>query len=222
MTYKVIQDRCLERLRLTSAAARARIKNRINERLRAVQASVGLGKTRVGTVSINTVASTATIVTTGVTKVFTVAIPLQNRVLAERTIDYIRLIDPAGTAAGTPTDYAVEKIGVATSTLRLYPIPDAIYAVQIDGLLVGTDLAADADIPGVPEDFHDIVIDGACADEYGDMEDAQAKVAECEGRYQSRLRELRYFLAKSAWLSRRQGGAADTPNWLVSLGHWRA
>lgn len=222
MTFKNVQDRVMERMRLTTATARARIKNRINERMRAAQTSVGLQKTRRGTVSVNTVSGTATIASTGMSHVFTVAIPLKNIVLIERTMDYLRLIDPSNTSSGQPIEYAVEKTGATTATLRLYPIPNAIYAVQLDGLLVGTDMSGDSDVPGIPEDFHDILIDGASADEYGDMEDQQAKVAECEERYRTRLRELRMFLAKSAWLPRQQGADSQNPAWLTNLPRWIA
>jgi hypothetical protein len=181
---------------------------------------VGLLKTRWGTVSVNTVSGTVTSATTGLLKVNTVTIPLQNRVLEERTMAYIRMMDPANSASGAPLLYAVEKIGATTSTLHFYPKPDAIYAVQIDGLLVGTDLTADADVPGIPEDFHDILIDGVLADEYGDMEDQQASMVKSENAYTLRLRELRYFISKSAWLSRRQGGESDYPSWLLNLGRW--
>lgn len=209
----------MSRLRLTTAAARARIKDRLNERLRSVQSSVGLAKTRRGMLSVNCVSGTVTMATTGVLKVFTVAIPLSNRVLTECTMDHIRYMDPSNTASGIPLLYAVEKVGAVVSTLHFYPNPDAIYAIQIDGLLVGSDMTADGDVPGIPEDFHDMLIAGAEADEYGDMEDAQAKVVECEARFDKRLRDLRYFLAKSK-LGMRQGDGSSEPAWLANLGRW--
>jgi hypothetical protein len=44
-------------------------------------------------------------------------------------------------------------------------------------------------------------------------------VLECEARFDKRLRDLRYFLAKSK-LGMRQGDGSEMPAWLVNLGRW--
>lgn len=220
MTYVTIQDRVLNRLRLTSTTARTRVKARINERIRAAQASVGLGKLRRGTVSVNTASGNPALTTTGLVKVFTVVIPAEARVLTERSLDFLRNLDPNNDNTGVPLYYAVKAVTATAVTLQLYPIPNAIYAVQIDGLLVGSDLSADADVPGMPEDFHDLIIDGVLADEFADQEDKGELVGYHEAKHEKRLRDLRYFLAKSAYLHTRQdGNATDYPWWAVH-GNW--
>lgn len=191
----------MARTNLTTTVARTRVKAYLNERLRRVATSVNCGRVRQGSVSINSVANVNTITTTGLVKVKTVSIPLENRVLDERTADQLRTYDPDVSENGIPRYYAIQKINPTTLTLQLYPEPDAIYAIAIEGILTGTDMSVDADVPGVPEDFHDVLIYGALADEYPHVKDTENSLL-FENKFDARLKELRYYIAKSAYLSR--------------------
>src|SRR6266850_2607104 len=158
------------RLGLTTPEARTRIKIFINERYRKLQTSIGMGRVRFGTITFPTVAGTYLYTTTGLIKPWTVAIPAQNWVLQERTFDTVRTLDPDNSQTGRPEVYVVQKFSATTVTLYLWPKPDAIYTVQVDGILTGTDLTADGDIPAFPEDFHDQLVFAASADELTKME----------------------------------------------------
>jgi hypothetical protein len=199
-TFLQLQDRVLARTTQSSTEARTRVKGYINRRLRRIATSNNCGRVRQGTVSINTVAGTATITTTGLVKVHTVRIPTQNRVLDERTLDQMRLLDPDDSRDGVPQFFAVQGYNAATCTVRLLPIPDAVYAVSIDGILSGTELSADGDIPGLPEDFHDLLESGAIADEFKHLRQLEDAMVE-EQVWKDRLSELKMWLAKSKWLS---------------------
>lgn len=194
MTFQNIQDRVMARLNLTSTTARTRIKEFINERLRRVATSTNVGRVRWGSVSINTVANVNTITTTGLVRAFAVSIPARNRTLEERTTDQLREYDADVSQNGVPRFFAVRKVNATTVELQLFPKPDAVYAVVIEGVLTGTDLSANGDVPGLPEDFHDILIFGALADELPHLQRSD-EALEFERRFEKRLSELRYYIA---------------------------
>lgn len=208
MTFKNIQDDIMGRLGLTTPEARTRIKIMINERYRKLQTSIGMSRVRFGTITFPTVAGTSTYPTTGVIKPWTVQIPAQNWTLDEKSFDTIRTMDPDLSQSGRPYAYAVQKFAATSATLYLYPKPDAIYTIQVDGILTGSDLVADGDIPAFPEDFHDLLVFAASADELTKMEKPGLAQAQ-EIRADNRTRELRYFIEKSAYLGLMQREGAD-------------
>lgn len=210
MTFQNVQDRVMARGNRSSTEARARIKDFINERLRAVQTSVGLGRTRQGIVSVNTTSGTATVTTTGLVKVQSVTLPALNRVLEQvETLD-IRRFDSDASTSAAPAYFAVNKFNATTVSLTLWPKPDATYALSIEGVLVGTDLSANSDVPGLPEDFHDILVFGALADEH--YHDGDTKTGDrMESKFEARKRELRYFVNKTAAMCSR--GSSPWPWW---------
>lgn len=62
------------------------------------------------------------------------------RVLCDATFSEIEFWNTSGTSVGQPQDYAYWA-----ETLRIYPIPDAAYAIRVAGLFALTRLALDAD-----------------------------------------------------------------------------
>jgi hypothetical protein len=216
VTFKNIQDRVMARTNLTSTDARSRLKNHINERLRRVATSTNVGRVRFGSVSINTVANVNTITSTGLVKIVTASIPAENQILDERTTDQLRNYDTDVSQNGVPRFFAVKAVNATTLTVQLYPEPDAIYAVVLEGILTGTDLSADADVPGLPEDFHDILIFGALADELPHLQRTD-EAAYYEDKFEKRLSDLKYFLAKSAYLRRPEMGNVFSHWWLAGV-----
>jgi hypothetical protein len=202
MTFVQLQNDVLARLGWSSTDARALVKSYLNQRYREVQSSCNLARTRFGTVTANTVANDNTLAFTGIAKLNTVydAVVLK-RPLQEVTVAEIREMDTAAAANGNPTHYAVLSHINDTVDLLLYPEPAAISALSADGLLAGTDMAADADEPTIPDDFHDILLIGAEADGRRKSE-KRAFANDCEQKFQQRLADLRYFLLKSANLRR--------------------
>lgn len=223
MTFVNLQDRVMARLNLTTTAARTRIKDILNERLRRVATSTNVGRTRYGAISTATVAATPTVTTTGgggqpgIIKVRTVSIPLENRVLDERTVDQMKTYDPDLSQTGIPRFYAIQKINATTLLIRLWPTPDAVYTLTIEGILAGTDMSADADVPGMPEDFHDMLVYGALADEYPHLEKTDLALFN-EQKFEKRLSDLKYFIAKSAYLRRVELGDPWGMWWLFPTG----
>jgi hypothetical protein len=206
----------MARTNLTTTAARDRIKAYVNERLRRVATSTNVGRVRFGSVSINTVANVNTITSTGLVKIVTASIPAENQILDERTTDQLRSYDTDVSQNGVPRFFAVKAVNATTLTVQLYPEPDAIYAVVLEGILTGTDLSADADVPGLPEDFHDVLIFGALADELPHLQRTD-EAAYYEDKFEKRLSDLKYYLAKSAYLRRVETGNVFSHWWLAGV-----
>lgn len=206
MTFIQIQDRVLDRLNLTSTDARARVKNFINERYRQTVTSTSLPRLRIGSLSVPTVSGAQTLTVSGV-KPITIMLPALNRLLYERSQDQLRSYDPSGQWLGAPQYYAVTNFGATTFALLLMPKPDAAYTLTMDAYTAGVDLNNAGDAPAFPEDFHDLLENGALADE-NDHKNNDTQAAKYEKRYQARVSDLRYFIAKSVYLHRVQNGSA--------------
>jgi hypothetical protein len=206
MTYKQIQDRVMSRRgNLTSTDARTRVKEFINERYRRVRSSIGLGSTRWSTTTKALVAGTNEYVISSVAKIGTIYDPTNKKTLREIPMASIRLMDPGlQQTSASPDFYAIESVGATSVTVFIWPTPTATQTLNLDVLALVTDLAADADVPAFPEDFHDILIFGTLADEYQHAEKVQLELKE-ELKFERRLSALRYYIAKSKWMAHRQG-----------------
>lgn len=223
MTFQTIKNNVMARLNLTSATAQTRIGNFINQRYRAIASSCGLTKVRFGTVTFSTISTqanyllAASILTPNnvgdVIHASTLTYVAGNRVLLESTLDSIRTSDPGNLRTGYPTRWAqtksINSAGIATTNVTnvyLWPIPDinGPYVIQVDGILSGVDLSANTDIPCLPDDFHDVLELFATADELlKTQHSADGKLMEQKAT--ERLKELRYFLAKTAYCGLQQG-----------------
>lgn len=203
MTFLQLQNAVMGRLNLTSAEARARVKARLNERYRQIQASLHLAPTRYGTITFTTASGDETVTASGVAKIFNVYDPTTlKRPLDETTLLQIRERDAGAEWVGTPQQYAISEHIDDVIVLELRPIPTATASLKSDALLAGTDMSGDGDVPTIPVDFHDALEYGAVADE---LDKVEKKLADkFEAKFEKRLRELRYFIAKSAYLSQRQ------------------
>lgn len=212
MTFKNLQDRVMGRLNLTSTEARTRIKAFLNERYRKLQTSVGLGRVRFGTVGFNTVAGTFTYSPATLIKPMTIMYPAGNRVLAQKSMDEIRMMDPDSSQTGEPEAFVLQQFGATTCTIYVWPKPAGIYALSVDGIIAGTDMSGDSDVPVIPEDFHDILEFAATADELMKME-KPTLADKMETKVELRTRELRYFIGKSTYLGLQQGSASELFWW---------
>lgn len=202
MTFDQIEQEVMDRLNLTSTDARARIGRSINERYRWVTSSIGLQTATRTVVTGTAVIANQYITFTGITKVLavydnTVTPP---RFLHEGTIDDVRQNRSSAEPVRT---YAVYRMGASTVTILLDCLATTAFVLTADGytlapLLIGTV------IPAFNEDYHDILIYGAMATELKKMEKPQLAV-DAELTYQSRIADLRMFIAKSAYLDIAQG-----------------
>lgn len=217
MTFVQLQNDVMERMGLTHTDSRTRVKRFLNQRLRRLVTNLGLGRLgRRSTITFVTVATTKTYTPSTLIKPFSVIYTAGNLVLEELTQAQLRALDADDSQTGAPRAFVVVAYGATTVTLRIWPTPDAVYTLTVDGLITGTDLSADGDVPAFPEDYHDVLIFGAEADELEKMEKYDL-AAKKEAAYEKRMRELRYFLAKSAYLGVQPGTSPITlphePQW---------
>lgn len=204
MTFTEIQTAVAERLNLSSTDALARIGRYINDRNRQVTSSVGLNTSRRTTDSQNTVIGSQ-VLTFALEKIETVytLVSGKRRVLTEMTYDEWRNADTAYPGTGDSDRYAIQTTGASSVVIVLDYTPDAVEAIKADGLGPATALSGSG-VPPFPADFHDALIFGALADEYDKLEKPK-QADKYERKYEDRVAELRYFLAKSIYLTQHQG-----------------
>lgn len=201
MTFTDIVTRVTNKLNRTSTDAITRIGLSVNDRYRAVVSSVGINTAKRTSVTANTVVGDRTVAFT-CEKVYAVSDPAYTpaRLLFERTYDELKYgllgTDP-------PRLWAVQTEIATTVTIFLDCTPATIYALNADALVSAADLTG-TNVPAFAADFHDVLYWGALADELEHMEKYD-KAAKQEKKYELRLAELRYFLAKSAYKTLYQG-----------------
>jgi hypothetical protein len=192
------------RLNLSSTDALTRIALRLNDRYRRLTSSIGLQTARRANVTVNTVVGDPRVIF-AVEKLENVYCGVSGtlRVLAEHTFDEWRIANTIRPLSGTPEFYAIENTGAATVEIVLHPTPDAILALNADGMAPAATLAG-SDVPAFPADFHDALVFGAMADEYAKLGNPQQSMY-YEAQYEQRVADLRFFIAKSNYLQIHQG-----------------
>ena len=219
MTFLEIQNQVMDRLNLTSDDARTRIKTEINLRYAEVQSSVNLSRTRRSVLQFTTVSGNSLTTCSGIAKVLSIFDPVYlMRPLQEVSLNEIRLLDAPSAVQGIPYLYAIQHQEARSVTLRLFPQPQQVQTLQSDALVSGTNMTADDDEPAFPEDFHDILVLGPCADELLKMDNQRLAQEAMEKRFEKRLGELRYFIIKSTTLNLSQRDSFL--NWGLSARVW--
>lgn len=204
MTFTEIVSAVADRLNLTSTSATTRIGVNLNDRYRRVTSSLGINTSRRSSVTANTTNGSVH-VTFALQKLENVycTVSGKQRVLGERTYAEFRQATVLAPRSGDPEWYAIEITDGSGVTVSLFPTPDSVLALGADGLATASTLSG-SNVPAFPADFHDILIKGCMADEYAKMDNVK-QASYWEGQYEARLAELRYFLAKSIYLSNHQG-----------------
>lgn len=145
--------------------------------------------------SFSTVANTATAEITNVLRIDSMytATPLQRKLtLIEDRLFRIRF--PNATATGTPYYWRIagrKKTNTDIQIVGLYPIPDAVYTINWDGVRKIPLLTNDSDdirtVTGMPTQYVNLVIEIATALGYKGDDDALAReqLEECATRLQN-------------------------------------
>lgn len=214
MTFTDIQNEVADRLNLTSAAALARIGRSINERYRWLASSIGIADVieRL-TASADTVVGNRSL-TFGPTpvavekllSVFNTAFT-PPMVLDQVTFDELRN-SPIGT--DPPKQYAIQLMGAKSVTVFLDTIPATIFTLSADVEGNLTTLSGTA-VPAFAEDFHNLLVYGAMATEL-DKQEKYDLAEKKETQFDTRVSELRLYIAKSAYLAIAQG---KTPTYRI-------
>jgi hypothetical protein len=76
-----------------------------------------------------------------------------------------------------------------TNSLRLYPIPDDVYTIEVDAFSKPQELAINADVPSVPTNFHMMIVWKALID-YAGYEEAGAVFSHAAMRFDELYNQL--------------------------------
>lgn len=137
---------------------------------------------------------------------------------------WVREIDPGDTAIGTPEVWAPITWGVTTPplaqiTIRLWPTPQGVTNYIVDAQGTAADLAAATDVPLLPYEYHWLLVEAACYEEW--MRKADTRSGSARQDLETGFKEMRHWLANprdymptnapSAQSSSRLGGMY--PSW---------
>ena len=206
MTFDEIVATVAKRLNLTSATAIERIGEDVNERYKWLATSIGFNTIARREISVPTIIGDRYLTfgpqpgILGVQKTLSVFIgpPMFNPplIMGEVTFDQMR-----NQVQGTDPvqQYAVAEMGAKSVKLFLGSTSGAVYAISAD-VLASVQTLQSLDEPAFSENFHNCLVYGALATEYGKLE-KDSNETKYEKKWEDRVAELRLFIAKSAYLN---------------------
>jgi hypothetical protein len=196
VTFKEIQDDAMERLNLTSADARTRVKRYVNEWYRRILGRLGMSRLRDASSTTIILADGQAEYDVSAVKIAHIFDPTNEVMLVERSLTWMRDMDPTDSyRSNYPVAFAVRKVGATTLKVRVWPIPNQALTLRVDTSSGATALSADGDVPVLPEDYHWILSLAARVSEYEKLDDDRYKIARQD--LEDAIRELRYHIAKS-------------------------
>jgi hypothetical protein len=185
---------------------KARFLAAINRHYRRVASFPGLQHLRDTTTTFPSVAGQAEYQIGSVAKIKRIWDATNRRLLQPMSMAEYRSISPEAITdnQGTPDFWIWESYSGTTTPkfdLYLYQTPSAIVTYTADVTSVLTALSADADIPILPVDFHDLLFLGALVDEYRHMDDSRVNVALAQQK--ERENQFKY------WMHETDAGSTD-------------
>lgn len=164
------------------ATVKARFLAAINRQYRRLASLPGLQHLRDTTTTFPSVAGQAEYQIGSVAKIKRIFDATNRRLLVPMSMQQYRQIDPdASNTQGTPLFWVFESYSGSTTPkydLYLYQTPADVLTYTADVTSVLTALSADADVPILPVDFHDLLFLGALEDEYRHLDDSRFSVVE--------------------------------------------
>ena len=220
MTFDEIVRDVADRTNLTSPEAFRRIGQRVNERYKKVTSSIGMEVTRRQTKdftidpSLPQYSQLPKITIHNFEKILRISTTSNGPgtgviVLKHLTFDEIENTTPFDDRV--PRAYADVRMGTDLCEIQFDSfLGDTPFDLHVEGYDVADTLADDA-TPFLPMSYHDILIEGALADEYAKMQMMDISAFR-EQKYEDRLGQLRLFIAKNAYQDSAQG--RDKPSLL--------
>jgi hypothetical protein len=196
------------------ATTRARLLNAVNRRYRRSLSKPGRQRLRETTTTFPSVIDQALYTVSSVAKVNRIWETTNNRRLLPMTIDQYRTLDPdPSESTGTPSHFVYA--GFNSSRVwqcYLWPTPSAVITYTCDVTSAITDLLLDADVPVLPDDFHDILVLAGLEEEYRRLDDPRLGAVRAD--LKTREGDLDY------WLYETPSGSAQTFERPSRLGAW--
>lgn len=184
-----------------NSTTKARFLAAINRHYRRVASLPGLQHLRDTTTTFPSVAGQAEYQLASVAKINRIWDTTNRRYLEPMTMAQYRMLSPEAITdnQGTPTFWVWESYSGTTTPkvdLYLYQTPEGVITYTADVTSVLTALSADADVPILPVDFHDLLFLGALVDEYRHLDDSRLTVA--QGAYRERESQFKYWMHETA------------------------
>ena len=215
-TFTAMVANVCDELNYTSAEATTRVGKRINGRYRQVLSSLGLDTSKITEIEVAVDPAHADfddlpdLLVEGLEKVLRVQLvtdsPSSPIRLEELTYDEVTA---AAVRSSTPRAFAVKRMasGEVTITLDGFPAVEE-FTLKVEGYENTVELSGSVE-PLFSADFHDILEEGAKADERRKMEKFDM-AAEHEQAFEQRLSDLKMYIAKSGYLDKFQGKTKET------------
>lgn len=210
MTVVEIAEDAMDRLHLTSDAARTRIIRNLNTRYRQLTSSIGLIPTRRATATATASIGDRNLTFTNMERLDTVyrTVGARDLIIDQITHDEM-LVEPL--VSEPPDRWSLYGTTYNSVTIRMNCTPTTAFTLNADGMQTVTSLAGN-DRPLFAESFHDALLRGVMADEYEKME-KERLMLKAENDYEVRVSDLRMFLAKSAYMDLHDGKLKERSAW---------
>lgn len=184
-----------------NATTKARFLAAINRHYRRLASLPGLQHLRDTTTTFPTVIDQAEYQIASVAKINRLWDTANRRLLQPMTLAQYRQMSPEAITdnTGTPLFWVWEGYSGSSTPkfdLYLWPTPNAVITISADITSVLTALSADADVPILPVDFHDLLFLGALVDEYRHLDDSRLMVA--QRQYDEREKQFKYWMHETA------------------------
>lgn len=182
------------------STTKARFLAAINRHYRRLVSLPGLQHLRDTTTTFPSVAGQAEYQLGSVAKIKRIWDTTNRRELQPMSMAQYRQLSPEAITdnTGTPSFWVWEGYSGSSTQkfdLYLYPTPDSVITYTADITSVLTLLSADADVPILPADFHDLLYLGPLEDEYRHMDDARLSVVAQQRR--EREKQFTYWMHES-------------------------
>lgn len=179
------------------ATTKARFLAAINRHYKRIASFPGLQHLRDTTTTFPSVAGQALYQIASVAKITRIWDTANRRYLEPMSMRQYRALSPDATTdnQGTPLFWVWSGHSGSTTPkfdLYLYQTPSAVLTYTADITSVLTLLSADADIPILPLDFHDLLFLGALVDEYRHLDDSRASIAQAQ--LKEREAQFKYWM----------------------------
>lgn len=210
MTMNELVEHTADVLGLSAPEAKARINRELNVRYKQVTSAIGMTPTRREEVSKAATIGSRFLTFSGIEKIDVVYRLVDDRAITlnELTDDEMR---KANLRDEPPTLFSLYNVAPSAVTIQLDCIPTTTFTLYAGGLADASSLSS-TDSPAFPESYHDILVLGVTADELRRKEKERA-ADRAEAKFESRLSDLRMFLAKSAYLEIYRGKHAPSEGW---------
>lgn len=184
-----------------NSTTKARFLAAINRHYRRLASLPGLQHLRDTTTTFPSVIGQAEYQIASVAKINRIWDTANRRYLAPMTMQQYRQLSPEAITdnQGTPTFWIWEGYSGSSSPkfdLFLYQTPSSVITYTADITSVLTALSADADVPILPVDFHDLLFLGPLVDEYRHLDDSRLTVA--QSAYRERESQFKYWMHETA------------------------